>query len=177
VQRHVSYWLVPAAAERAVFQDLINTLARLYNAPTFVPHVTLYAGESPADEQPLKIMAQATRAAHVVRLQVDRILYTAEFTKTLFVQFHPSPIVSQMTHTLRCLSTIPTAYALNPHLSLLYKHLRESEQRSLAATLTLSLSTVACDEVWAIVSWGPTRTAADVTRWEVVGRQPLLPAT
>jgi hypothetical protein len=56
-----------------------------------------------------------------------------------------------------------------------YAHMRESEQRHLAATLALSLSTVICDEVWAIASWGMTRTAADVTRWEVVGRQPLQP--
>jgi len=176
VQRYVSYWLVPAAAERAVFQDLINTLARLYSAPTFVWHVTLYSGESPADEHPLEITAQATRTVHVVRLQVDRVLYTADFTKTLFVQFHPSSLLSQMTDALRRLSTTPAAYTLNPHLSLLYQHMREPEQRRLAATLALPLSTVACDEVWAIASWGATRTAADVTRWEVVGCQPLLPA-
>lgn len=174
--RHMSYWLVPAEAERGVFQELITTLAQRYSAPTFVPHVTLYSGESPPDEQPLAIMAQATRAVHVVQLQVERILYTAEFTKTLFVQLHPSPVLRQLTDALRQLSATPSTYVLNPHISLLYTHMRESEQRHLAATLPLSLSTVSCDAVWAIASWGVTRTAADVARWEVVGRQPLQPA-
>jgi hypothetical protein len=175
VQRHVSYWLVPAAAERAVFQDLITTLARRYSAPTFVPHVTLYSGESPPDERPLELMAQVLHAVHVVQLQVDRILYTAEFTKTLFVQLHPSPVLSQLTDALRHLSAMPSAYVLNPHLSLLYTPMGESEQRHLAETISLSLSTVLCDAVWAIASSGVTRTAADVTRWEVVGCQPLQP--
>jgi hypothetical protein len=176
MQRHISYWLVPAAAERAVFQDLITTLARRYSAPTFVPHVTLYSGESPPDERPLELMAEAIRAVHVIQLQVDRVLYTAEFTKTLFVQLHPSPILCQLADALRRLSATPSAYVLNPHISLLYKHMGESEQRHLAETIALSLSTVICDEVWAIASWGTTRTAADVTQWEVVGCQPLQPA-
>jgi Cyclic phosphodiesterase-like protein len=175
MQRHVSYWLVPAAAERAVFQDLITTLARRYSAPTFVPHVTLYSGESPPDERPLELMAQALHAVHVVPLQVDRILYTAEFTKTLFVQLHPSPVLGQLTEALCRLSAMPSAYVLHPHLSLLYTHMEEAEQRHLAETLALSLSTVICDAVWAIASSGVTRTAADVTQWEVVGCQPLPP--
>jgi hypothetical protein len=176
MKRHVSYWLVPTEAERTVLQELITSLAHRYNAPTFVPHVTLYSGESPLDEQPLVIMAQATRAVHIVQLQVDRVLYTAAFTKTLFVQLYPSPILDQLTDALRRFSAIPSAYMLNPHISLLYAHMHESEQRHLATTLTLPLSTVTCDEIWAIMSWGVTRTAADVTRWEVMGRQPLQPA-
>jgi cyclic phosphodiesterase-like protein len=175
MQRHVSYWLVPAAAERAIFQDLITTLAHRYRAPVFVPHVTLYSGESPPDERPLDIMAQATRTVHVVQLQIERILYTDAFTKTLFVQLYPSAVLCQLTDALRRLSAMPSAYVLNPHISLLYKHMCESEQRHLAATISLALSTVSCDAVWAIASWGLTRTAADVTQWEVVGCQPLQP--
>ena len=34
-------------------------------------------------------MTQATHDLHGIRLQVDRILYTEAFTKSLFVQFHP----------------------------------------------------------------------------------------
>lgn len=176
MQRHVSYWLIPAAAERAVFQDLILTLARRYNASTFVPHVTLYSGASPLDEQPLALMAQATSAMHAVQLQVERVAYTATFTKTLFVQLRPSPVLCQLTHALRCLSAMPSAYLLDPHISLLYQHISESEQRHLAATIALPLSTVQCDAVWAIASWSTPRTAADVARWEVLGQQPLQPA-
>jgi predicted aspartyl protease len=41
VPHHVSYWLVPAAAERPLWQQLIDTLARTHDAPAFVPHVTI----------------------------------------------------------------------------------------------------------------------------------------
>ena len=138
-------------------------------------HVTLYSGEPPPDERPLEIMAQASRAVHVVQLQVDRVLSTAECTKTLCVQLHPSPVLCQLTDALRRLSATPSASVLNLHISLLYTHMCESEHRHLAETISLSLSTVLCDAVWVIASWGTPRTAADVTPWEVVGCQPLQP--
>ena len=71
MQRNVSYWLVPAATDRAFFQELIDTLAHTHQAPTFVPHVTVYSGESPVEEDPLAIITQSTLGVQEVRLQVD----------------------------------------------------------------------------------------------------------
>lgn len=176
MSRHVSYWLVPAAPERAVLQSLIDTLARRYQAPPFVPHMTLYSGFSPADERPLELMTLATHAVHAVRLQAERILYTAAFTKTLFLQMAPCPLAQQLTEALRRCAATPSAYTLDPHVSLLYASLPESEQRHLADTLPLPLAGIVCDEIWAMASEGPTRTAADVRAWTVLGSQPLLPA-
>jgi len=175
--RHVSYWLVPVATERAVFQELIETLASTHDAPRFVPHVTIYSGASPADEHPADILARSTQQVHRVRLQIDRILATEAFTKTLFVQFHPLTRLRQMTEAMRRLSLQPSAYALNPHLSLMYKTLSQPEARRTAATIQLPMAAVSFDEVGAIVSLGTTRTAEDVRRWQVVWRQRLSPAT
>jgi 2'-5' RNA ligase len=173
MHRYVSYWLVPTEAERASFQELVNTLARTYNAPTFVPHVTIYSGESPADETPLEIIARSTPDVHGVRLYVESVSYTEEFTKTLFVQFYPSSLLSQIAENMRRLSARPSHYVLNPHLSLLYKRMSEHEKQHIAATLRLPQSEVFFDAVWAIASPGPTRTPEDVARWEVVCRKPL----
>lgn len=177
MQRHVSYWLIPTAAERGFYQDLINTLAQTHTAPTFVPHVTIYSGQSPADEKPLEIIQQSTRHLPGVRLQVDRILYTDTFTKTLFVQFHPSAPLSQLTETMRRLSAQPSAYVLDAHLSLLYKHMPTQEKQPLAASIPLPMTEVFFDEVWANVSVGGTRTAEDVGRWEIVSRHRLSKAS
>jgi 2'-5' RNA ligase len=175
--RRVSYWLVPAAPERAFFQGLIETLAATHQAPTFVPHVTVYTGESPADERPVEIIARAASDVPDVRLEVDRVLYTAAFTKTLFVQFHPSSVLDRMAEEMRRLSARPSDYLLDPHLSLIYKRMSEQEQQRLAATVQLPMANVRFDEIWANVSLGATRTAEDVRRWEVVCRHRLSPAT
>ena len=52
---HVSYWLVPAATERPFWQQLIDTLGHTYNAPAFVPHVTIYSGASAPQDDPLEL--------------------------------------------------------------------------------------------------------------------------
>jgi Cyclic phosphodiesterase-like protein len=173
VQRHVSYWLVPAAAHRAFFQELIETLAHTYQAPIFVPHVTIYSGESPVDENPQEIIAQATLGVQEIRLQVDCILYTDTFTKTLFVQFHPSEPLSHMSESMRRLSARPSAYRLDPHLSLLYKHMAAQDKQRLAATIQVPMSEVSFDAVWANTSAGGTHTAEDVERWQIVSRKNL----
>jgi hypothetical protein len=169
----VSYWLVPAAAERPFWQQLIDTLGRTHDAPTFVPHVTIYAGDSSPQDNPLDTMTQATHDLHGVRLQIDRILYTEAFTKSLFVQFHPSEQLSRVTEALRRLSAHPSAYVLDPHLSLLYKHLPARAKHQLATTIQLPVGEIFFDEVWVNVSAGVTRTAEDVRRWAVAERRRL----
>lgn len=38
-----SLWLVPQGSEGEKLQNFVNTLAQKYNAPVFVPHLTLVA--------------------------------------------------------------------------------------------------------------------------------------
>jgi hypothetical protein len=138
-----------------------------------VPHVTVYAGNSPVEEDPLAIITQATLGVQEVCLQVAGIQYTDVFTKTLFVQFHPSALLSRMAETMRRLSAQPSAYRLDPHLSLMYKHMGDPEKQHLAVTIQLPMSEVSFDAVWANTSAGSTRTAEDVKRWEVACRHLL----
>jgi hypothetical protein len=101
-------------------------------------------------------------------------LYTDAFTKTLFVQFHPSELLSRMTETMRHLSARPSAYRLDPHLSLLYKHMERQDKERLATTIELPMSEVSFEAVWANASAGGTRTAEDVEGWQIVCRKGLL---
>ena len=171
--RHLSYWLVPAAQQLIFFQQLIETLAHAQQAPAFVPHLTIYSGESPATENPLSIISHAMSGVNEMRLRVGGILYSDQFTKTLFVQFHQSELLTRITENMRRLSALPSAYELNPHLSLLYKHMPADEKQSLACSLQLPMSEVSFDAVWAVESEGSPREAGDVMGWRVVCRESL----
>lgn len=164
----VSYWLIPSQEDRAFFQDIIDTLAREYDAPSFTPHVTIYSGDSAPDESPEELIKQAIQGVQPFSLRSDRILYSEEFTKTLFVQFHPNSILSQISQTLQCSSKHPSDYTLNPHLSLIYKQMSEEIQKNLTTSLTLPKSEVLFDEVMAISSPERTQTREDVESWQVI---------
>ena len=169
-----AFWLLPVATARALFQDIIHDLAQTYEAPIFEPHVTLYAGTYTPDERLDSILAQAACGVGPVSLQVDTVLYTEAFTKTLFVQFRPSPQLRQLSERIRAYASQPCEYRLDPHLSLMYRQMPEAEKRRIAASIQVPLAVVTFDELCVTVTPTPTRSAQDVARWDIRWRQKLL---
>ncbi len=97
----VSFWLIPSEEERAFFQKIIDTLSQEYDALSFTPHVTIYSGEYAPDESPAELIEKATQGVQSLSLKVDKLLYTGEFTKTLFVQFQSSEILRKISQNLQ----------------------------------------------------------------------------
>ncbi len=171
----VSFWLIPSEEDRVFFQEIVDTLAQEYDAPAFAAHVTIYSGECIPDESPDERIEKATRGVQRFSLKVDRLLYTDEFTKTLFVQFHPSAILSQISQTLHSSLKQPSNYNLNPHLSLIYRHMSEASKKSLITSLRLPKSEVFFDEVRAISTPQKVQTREDVESWKEICRRKLDP--
>ena len=170
----VSFWLLPAEGDRLIFEAMIARLAQAYDAPVFAPHVTLYSGEYADHEDPGVILQQAIQGMDSVELTVDAIRTTSAFTKTLFVQFAPSEPLNTLSDRIRQLSATPSDYRLDPHLSLLYKHMPEADQQRAAETISLPQTQVSFDAVAGNVSSTPTRTRDDVERWEMRWCKSLL---
>jgi 2'-5' RNA ligase len=164
----VSFWLIPSQEDRAFFQEIINTLAQEYDAPTFTPHVTIYSGEYEPDESPTELLENSIQGVQSFTLNVDTLLYSEEFTKTLFVQFHPNEILSKISELLRSSSKKPSNYTLNPHLSLIYKQMGEETKKNLTASLTLPKTEVFFDEVQAISTSERVEEREDVESWKVI---------
>lgn len=161
----VSFWLIPSEQDRAFFQTIIDALSQEYDAPTFTPHVTIYSGEYATDESVTELIEKATQGIQSFSLRVDKLLYTDEFTKTLFLQFNPSSILSKLSETLRSHSRKPSNYTLNPHLSLIYQHLSEATKENLINSINLPKSEVFFNEVRAISTPEPIQEPEDVEKW------------
>jgi len=170
----VSFWLLPAEDDRLIFETIIAGLAHAYEAPVFVPHVTLYSGEYADHENPGAILEQVIQGIGTVELTVDSIRTTGEFTKTLFVQFSPSKRLNTLSDRIRQQAVTPSDYGLEPHLSLLYKHMPEADRQQAVATISLPQTQVSFDAVAGIVTPTPTRTRDDVECWEMRWRVALL---
>ncbi len=164
----VAFWLIPSAEDRIFFQETIDTLAREYDAPTFTPHVTIYSGEYAPDESLAEHIEKATQGVQSFSLIVDKLLYTDLFTKTLFVQFQPSAILSQISETLRLSSRQPSDFSLNPHLSLIYQHLSEEIKKNLTTSMSLPKTEVFFNEVRAITTSERAQKREDVESWKVI---------
>lgn len=163
-----SFWLIPSEEDRSFFQEIVDTLAGEYNASVFTPHVTIYSGEYTPEESPAELLEQATLGVPGFSLKVEQLLYTDEFTKTLFVQFYPNSLLSQISETLRSRSKKPSEYELNPHLSLIYQYLSEEIKKELITKLSLSKSEVFFDEVRAVSTRNQEKGWEAVESWEAI---------
>lgn len=164
----VSFWLIPSEDDKAFFQKIVDTLAQEYNAPTFTPHVTIYSGEYAPDESLAELIEKAIKEVQSFSLTVHKLLYTDSFTKTLFVQFHQSPILSKISNTLQRSSKTPSEFALNPHLSLIYQNLNEEIKKNIITSITLPKFEVGFDEVQAILTPEKVQKRENVESWKVI---------
>jgi 2'-5' RNA ligase len=166
-QTVIAYWLIPSEPARSFFKRIINDLARRYEAPLFEPHVTIYVGVDRPDAA-RNALEDAARQCKRLRLTPLGIDQSAEFIKTLFVQFAMSSELRQINHIIREAAHDSSQYELKPHLSLLYKNLAAAIRAELAASITMPFSEILFDSLQAIRCVAPTQTGADVEAWELI---------
>ena len=166
----IVYWLVPAEPEGQLFRALIRILAKQCAAPRFKPHLTLFA--APRDGQsPEKILRRIKAAP--IRLKVDGVSCSEQFTKTLYVQFRPNKRFEKLVTDLGRAAGLHVKAPIHPHLSLLYKDIPAAAKKQLASTLKLPVREIVFDTIKAVRCPLPTQTRADVESWRVLARKRL----
>jgi putative hydrolase of the HAD superfamily len=168
----IAYWLIPAEPAHSFFQDVINDLARRYDAPLFEPHVTIHVGANHA-EAVERALSKAARQCQPIKLKVRGLDHSAEFIKTLFVQFALSRKLRQLRHIIRNVAEDSSHYGLKPHLSLLYKKMPAVARRELAYSIKVPFSEVIFDALKTVRCISPTRSSANVEAWRLVATKKL----
>jgi hypothetical protein len=167
----IAHWLIPAEPADLFFQDLINDLARRYDAPVFAPHVTIYVGADSTDA--VNATLKAARDCEPIVLQALEVTHSDKFVKTLFVQFAMNRQLQQVNESIRAGIQDSCDYRLNQHLSLLYKRMSIQERRLLTRSIEVPFPEVTFDSLKAVRCVSPTRNRADVEAWRVISETPL----
>lgn len=170
----IAYWLIPVEPARSFFQEVINDLARRYDAPAFEPHVTIHVGANHADAAE-KALLTAARECQPIKLKALEIGHSSEFIQTLFVQFALNTELRQLNGIIRDAAQDSSHYEFKPHLSLLYKRMPAVARRELTDSILAPFSEVTFDALKAVRCVSPARTRADVEAWLDV-RQTILSA-
>jgi 2'-5' RNA ligase len=168
----IAHWLIPAEPAHRFFQDLINDLARRYDAPVFEPHVTIYVGANSTDAVNTTL-SKAARDCKRIMLQALEVSHSDEFIKTLFVEFGLNTKLRQLNQVIRSAAQDSSDYDLKPHLSLLYKRMSVQTRRQLARSIEVPFSQVVFDSLKAVRCISPTQNRADVEVWRVVSEKVL----
>jgi 2'-5' RNA ligase len=163
----IAYWLILAEPARSFFQDLINDLARRYDAPVFEPHMTIHVGIDRFDIAQ-KVTAKAAACCGCIEVKMLKVSHSSEFTKTLFAQFALNAKLSRLNEITRSAAQDLSDYQFKPHLSLLYKKMSVLQRRQLGHSIELPFPHVVFNSVKAVRCVSPTRSRADVEAWHVV---------
>jgi len=169
----ISYWLLPRKEERTYFQKLIIQIAEKYGAQPFIPHLTLYVGRYYPQDDPGEIVEKALQGVKPLSLEIDKIRYSDEVTKTLYISFFPHEALKEIHRELRESSTIASDYRLDPHMSLIYHPLTNSEKELLAGSIHIHRSNVVFDQVWAVSTPDFRNDRVEVDLWEVICKRSL----
>ena len=172
-QNVIAYWLIPSEPAHSFFQQMINDLARRYDAPVFEPHVTLYVGADRVDSAQ-QALAESAHQSTPISLTPVGVQQSDEFVKTLFVQFALSSELRQLNEMIRNTAHDLSQYRLEPHLSLLYKKMEVVVRRQFAASIVVPFSQITFDRIRAVRCVSPTQSRADVESWRVVAAAGLL---
>ncbi|MBE9012489.1 hypothetical protein IQ250_20020 [Pseudanabaenaceae cyanobacterium LEGE 13415] len=155
----VAFWLIPN--DRDFYQSLINDLAQQYNAPIFQPHVTLFSGNFERNQ-----ISEFLRTPIDLVLQIDRIQYSDQFTKTLFIQLFSNSQLEQLSQSIQ--ESFGSPYSLDPHMSLIYARLEEADQRSLSEQIQLRDRAIHFDRLSAVEIPTHPQTREDVEAWREI---------
>ena len=162
----VSVWLVPTYETRVWFAGHIERLADEYGAPKFEPHLTVHAGPADRIATPASVLAETAFEFEPITLRPVGIGHSAEFTKTLYVEFNLEQALLDLSIKLR--DRLPSDYVLKPHMSLLYHHLAEEERRDLMQRIELPDEDVHFEVLQAVKCPAINTTADDVRSWQIL---------
>ncbi len=167
----VAFWLLPGEREREFFSDVIRDLAIRFDAPIFEPHLTLYGGAI-SRERAARVLETLT-APPALRLEIEGVVFSDEFTKTLFLQFRPSGEARELSRRIAETTESDSEYRFDPHLSLIYAALPEAEKVELARTIEMPFESVMFDALRTIICPARINERADVEAWRNLAERRL----
>lgn len=172
----VAFWLVPGVEERGKIQKIISALAKQFDSPPFVPHVTLYSCLRSTQQLELSVMSRIARDRQCVIADVDRLKGTEKLTQALYISLESNRSMQRLNQQLHTLLPRPSHYTLAPHLSLLYQSISFATRDRLIGEIALDLNKVHFAEMWAVAIPEQIKTPDDLAGWQTLLSCQLAPS-
>lgn len=156
-----SIWVEPTAKDAKYLIQIICKLAKKYDSPTFNPHITVYSG-----------VQNVSTAKSAVRNCVNMKKFTVEATdlefsdnlwKTVFINVKENQELKQIHNTIKKDIPLNPKYEFNPHISLIYKKLDDSQKQGIIDDLKIK-SKLTFDKITVVIS------SKNVEKWEVIDK-------
>ncbi len=145
--RRCTYWLLPAATFSKELNSQIRELSQAENVPAFQAHATIYAGALESEALTIDLLNTICSKREALSLRAVDVRASEVLTKSVFIQFEPSSVLSEICEFFRDSSSTPSKYQLNPHMSLLYSEAPLTRKKQIAIAEQLLFKDITFDEI------------------------------
>ena len=153
---------LPSDEDAVWLSATVSSLSKIYDAPVFIPHLTIYGNLNIDLKELHKIAQRVMKNIEVFSTEVERISFLDTLGKTLFIQIKENEVLQNVYQRLKKELGHNSSYQLNPHISLMYKSgISSIEKEDLVKTLPVpktvrftKWSIVTVDTQWSnVASW------------------------
>ena len=123
-----SVWLVPQRKEEKELNKIVKNLAKKYNSPIFIPHLTLLGNAMISFEALKSIVDEVFEDKKPLTIKKTKLNQSEQFFKTVFIEFELSDILKNFFIALSKKTDKSSVENFKPHISLIYKLMPESEK-------------------------------------------------
>lgn len=139
MKQKIAIWLLPDKEDSRYLSRIIKTLGKKYDAPFFVPHLSVYTNLKIEIEKAKKVINDVTKSIKPFDVETNRINFTKDnIWKSLFLEIHINKELMMIYQSLRRRFLPYTDYQFRPHISLMYKLIPIEEKKRIIDTLKIN---------------------------------------
>ena len=158
-----SVWLIPRNADTEYLGHLIRNLSQKYNAPEFIPHITIYGDVNAGQEIVDEAVKHSIKGLKKFTIKTSNLAYEDYIWKTLFINIEQNLKLLQINEKLSEKLGEYIDYQFKPHISLIYKKMAELEKQKIIHDISIKNEFV-IDKAAIIKS------SENVDEWEMVSQ-------
>ncbi len=159
-----SIWVEPTEKDAKYLLQIICRLGKKYDSPTFNPHITVYSGVKSISSA--KSAVKNCKNMRKFAVNSTDLEFSDSLWKTVFINVEKNQKLKQIHAVIRKSIRQSPEYALNPHISLIYKKMDASEKQVIIDDLKIKQK-FTFDKITIIAS------SKNVEKWDVVDRVTL----
>ncbi len=156
-----SIWVEPATKDAKYLLQTICNLGKKYHSHTFNPHITVYSGVRSISDAKRAIQNRKNMGKFTV--MATGLAFSDNLWKTVFVNVEKNQRLKQIHDTVKKNIRQSTKYQFDPHISLIYKKMGDSEKQEIIDGLRIKQK-FTFDSIAVITS------SRNVEKWEVIDR-------
>lgn len=163
----VSTWLIPIEKDRNLLSAKMNELSDHYDAPKFMPHITLYSSHVPKKkvDQAKNLVSLQAKLLKPLSLTVSTIKHSNFLSKSFYAEFKKDHTLDKLHTSFRKIFEKYGDYTFNPHLSLRYKILDSQANERIIKRLQIP-RTIIFDTLGVLV-YKDKQEQLNIPGWEV----------